>query len=437
MTTTERSRALADDLIPLPAEPPHERAWLGMSASFVASVAFLLLIPAGWARLDHLWAEDGARFAADALSSSALHNLLTPYGGYLHTLPRLVAELVALLPIESAAAGFAVAAAMLRALVALIAFAGSKAYLRSTPMRFVLAALVIVLPAGNSETLNNMANLHWFLLYGAFWALLWRNAPRVPVAIFVFLAAVSSPLVFILAPLAVARLFLPRKEVPLAFLAGLAVQAVAMVFATRNPYSHTEVDPVQVLLASLLRVPVVALTGSERVDEFYPAHGNLVILLALLVTAIPVAAGLRFAGRAGRTLVLLSAAYSVVVILACLVLNWSQALQVQAPEVVMAAQRYSVAPCLFLFTAIFVGLDATPAKTWERAVVSGSRYLIGIAVVVSVFAHLREPATVLKGVPWDESVARARAQCAAGATDARLDHEPKDWFFLVPCRSVG
>jgi hypothetical protein len=344
---------------------------------------------------------------------------------------------VALLPIEWTATGFAIAAAVLRALVALITFAASGAYLRSAPMRFALAALVVVLPAGNSETLNNMSNLHWFLLYGAFWALLWRNAPRVPVALFVFLAAVSSPLVFVLAPIAVVRLFLPRKEVPIVFLAGLAVQAAAMLFATRTPYSHDEVDPVQVLLASLLRVPVVALTGSERVSQFYPAHGNLVIVVALLLAAVPMAAGLRFGDRAGRTLVLVTAAYSAIVIVACLVLNWSHVLQVQAPEVVMAGQRYSIAPCLFLFTAIFVGLDATPAKTWERAVVAGSRYLIGIAVVVSIFAHLRVPRTVLTGIPWDESLARARAECAAGAQEARLEHEPKDWFFVVPCRSVG
>ncbi|GGU48566.1 hypothetical protein [Lentzea flava] len=435
--TIERQRALADSVIPLPADPPHERAWLGFTAAFVASVAFLLLIPAGWARLDHLWAEDGARFMVDAVRSPALSNLVEPYGGYLHTLPRLVAEVVALLPIEQTAAGFAIAAAMLRALVALITFAASGAYLRSAPLRFALAALVIVLPAGNSETLNNMSNLHWFLLYGAFWALLWRNAPRVPVAVFVFLAAVSSPLVFVLAPIAVVRLFLARKEVPIAFLAGLVVQAVAMLFATRTPYSHDEVDPVQVLLASLLRVPVVALTGSERVSQFYPAHGNLVIVVALLVAAVPMAAGLRFGDRAGRTLVLLAAAYSAIVIVACLVLNWTHVLQVQAPEVVMAGQRYSIAPCLFLFTAIFVGLDATPAKAWERAVVAGSRYLIGIAVVVSIFAHLRVPKTVLTGIPWDESLARARAECAAGAPEARLEHEPKGWFFVVPCRSVG
>jgi hypothetical protein len=215
------------------------------------------------------------------------------------------------------------------------------------------------------------------------------------------------------------------------------VQGVAMLFASRTPYSHDEVDPVQVLLASLLRVPVVAFTGSEKVSDFYPAHGNLVILAALLIAAVPMLAGLRFGDRARRTLVLVAALYSVIVIVACLVLNWAAILQVQQPEVVMAGQRYSIAPCLFLFTAIFAGLDATPQPAWGRAVVGASRYLIGMLVVISIFWHLQESDTVLKGVPWDESVAKARAQCTAGASEATLEHEPKDWFFVLPCRSVG
>ncbi|MFD4675517.1 hypothetical protein ACFWNN_37720 [Lentzea sp. NPDC058450] len=434
--TVQRPRALADSVMPVPDEPRHELTWLGLSAGFVASVAFLLLIPAGWSRLDHLWAEDGARFMVDAVRSPVLTNLVDPYGGYLHAFPRLVAQVVALLPIEWTAAGFAICAAILRALVALITFAASKAYLKSTPMRFALAALVIVLPAGNSETLNNVTNLHWFLLYGVFWALLWRNAPRVPVALFVVLSALTSPLVFILAPIAVVRLFQSRKEVPIAFLGALVVQGVTMLFADRAPYSHDPVDPVQVLLASLLRVPVVAFTGSERVTDFYPAQGNFVILAALLVAAVPIAAALRFGDRAGRTLALVAVAYSVVLIVACLVLNWAQVLQVQAPDVVMAGQRYSIAPCLFLFTAIFVGLDATPQKTWERVVVVGSRYLVGFLVVVSIFSHFRVPRTVLTGIEWDDSLARARAECAAGATEARLEHEPQDWFFIVPCASI-
>ncbi len=428
--TKDRPQALAASVLP---EADVERAVTGYLLGFVAAVAFLLLIPAGWARLDHLWAEDGARFAVDAMRLPALRNLVDPYGGYLHVLPRLVAEVAALLPPEWTAAAFAVGAAVLRAVVALITFAASGAYLRSAGLRFVLAALVVVLPAGNSETLNNMANLHWFLLYGVFWALLWRNAPRVPVAVFVVLAALSSPLVFLLAPVALVRLFLPRGEVAIAFVAGVLVQGVVMLFAERAPYSHDTPDPVQVVLASLLRVPVVALTGSERLATFYPAHGNLVVLGALLVTGLPVVAALWWGGLAGRALAAAATGYSVLVIVLCLVLNWSALLQVQQPGVVIAGQRYSVAPVLFLFTAMAVGLDATPPATWQRLAVRAGQWVLGILVVASIVGYFQEPATVLRGVPWDASVEQGRAQCASGAPEAHLVHEPAGWFFVVPC----
>lgn len=431
--TINKPRELADSLLP---EATGSRAWAGYLFSFLGAMAFLLLIPAGWARLDHLWAEDGARFMVDAVRTPTLENLVTPYGGYLHTMPRLVAEVIALFPLEWTAALFAVSAAALRAAVALLTFAASGAYLRSTGLRFALAALVIVLPAGNSETLNNMANLHWFLLYGAFWALLWRNAPRVLVGLFVFLAAVSSPLIFLLVPIALARLFLPRKEIAIAFLVGALTQGVAMILTERAPYSHDPVDPVQVLLASLLRVPVVALTGSERVAVYYPSQGNLVILGALLVTCVPVVFGLLWGERAGRTLALVAGVYSALVIVLCLTLNWSAVLQVQQAGVVTAGQRYSIAPVLFLFTAMAVGLDATPAKSWQKLAVRACQWVIGMVLVASVIGYFRVPTTILRGVPWDVSVEQGRAQCAAGTQEARFVHEPKDWFFVVPCGDV-
>ncbi|MEV8443795.1 hypothetical protein AB0425_41025 [Actinosynnema sp. NPDC051121] len=433
-----RLRVLADSLLPRACAPaaPRTRTAAGYLLGFVASLAFLLLIPAGRARLDHLWAEDGARFALDAITLPAFSNLVRPYGGYLHTLPRLVAELVALLPLEWAAAGFAVAAAVLRVLVALISFAASGAHLRSTPLRVALAALVVVLPAGNSEPLNNMTNLHWFLLYGVFWALLWRDAPRVPVAVFAFLAAVSSPLVFVLVPVALLRFALPRREVPAAFVAGALAQGVVVLLAERTPYSHDAVDPVQVALAALMRVAVVAFTGSEQVAAVYPAYGNLPLVVAAALAAVPIAAGLRWGGRTGRAAVLLGVACSTAVIVVSLTANWAVILQVQHPEVVMAGQRYSVAPCLFLLAAIAAGLDAVPARRWQRVARVAAASVIALVLVASVGLHLREPRAVLTGVTWGESVALARARCAGGARVARLEHQPATWFFDLPCRHL-
>lgn len=429
-------RAFVEGLLPEapPSRLPRGRLVAGYALAFVAALGFQLLMPAGRSRLERVWAEDGARFLLDGITQPFASNLVAPYGGYLHTVPRLVAELVSVLPPEWAAAGFAVLAAVPRALIALLVFAASAGYLRSLPVRFAHAALVVVLPAGNSETLDNVTNLHWFLLYGAFWALLWRSGPRVPLVVFVLLVTLSTPLAFALAPVALLLLLSPRgRVVALAYFAGAAVQGLVVLFAERTPYSNDPVDPVQVLLAGLLRVPVVAFAGSEQVERYYPAFGNLPVLAALLLAGLPVLAGLRWGDRAGRLVVVLGVGFSALVIAVTLTANWVHLLQVQQPGVVAIGQRYSIAPCLFLFTAVAVGLDVAPRPRWGRPAVWVARAVIAAVVLFGVVQHVRVGGGVLDGLPWGESVARAWAQCAAGGPVGRFEHEPVNWFFEVPC----
>jgi hypothetical protein len=197
------------------------------------------------------------------------------------------------------------------------------------------------------------------------------------------------------------------------------------------------VDPVQVVLAGLLRVPVVAFAGSEQVDRIYPEFGNWPVLAALLLALVPIAAGLRWSDRAGRFLLVLGVAYSVFVIAVTLTANWSAVLQVQQPDVVMAGQRYSIAPCLFLFTAIAVGLDRGPSGRWGRPAVWAARSLIGVVVVLGIVLHVRADGGVLGGRQWDDSVAQARAECATGLPVGRVVHEPEGWFFVLPCEYLA
>ncbi|MFI9812470.1 hypothetical protein [Saccharothrix variisporea] len=420
----------------VPEHRPVRRPWTFYLAGFVAAVAFQLVTPAGRSHLDHVWAEDGARFLLDGVKEPFLTNLITPYGGYLHVVPRLSAELVSLLPLTWAAVGFALAAAVPRALVALITFAASAGYLRSTALRVGLAALVVVLPVGNSEPLGNVTNLHWFLLYGLFWVLLWRDAPRVPALLFVALATLSSPLAFLLAPLALLRYLTHRDRVlPATFALAAAVQGTVMVFAERTPYSHDPVDPVQVLLATLLRVPVAGFTGSEQVADLYPRFGNAPTAIALVLIAVPVTAALVWRDRPARFLTVTAAAYSAVTITSSLVANWTVALQVQQPGVVTTSQRYSVLPCLLLFTAVAVGLDATPTR--GRRLVITTRAVIALTLLAGVVQHTRDQSGVLTGTSWTDSVTAAEAQCSAGTRPVgRFVHEPTGWFFELPCELV-
>lgn len=81
----------------------------------VAAVGFQLLTPAGQTHLNHVWAEDGALFLRDSLTRPFGSNLAAPYGGYLHVVPRLIAELMSVLPLTWAPIVVAVLVALLRA----------------------------------------------------------------------------------------------------------------------------------------------------------------------------------------------------------------------------------------------------------------------------------------------------------------------------------
>lgn len=406
----------------------------GYLVGFALAFGFQLLTLAGRSHVDHLWAEDGARLVLDAETRSFWANLVTPYDGYLHTVPRVVAELMSVLPLTWAPAGFAVFAALSRTVIALVVFAASGGYLRSTPVRVALASLVVVLPAANSEALGNLENLHWFLLFGAFWALLWRPSARGANGLAVSLvlaAALSSPLAFLLLPLAVLRLWLPtwrERWVAVALGVGSLAQLGAALSATRTAMA---VDPVQLVLAGLLRVPVVAFTGSEQVAEVYPALHNWPVLIAVVLAAVPIVAAV--VRPDGRFLALLGVGYSAVTIVLLLAWNWQTELQVQQPGVVMNSQRFSVAACLFLFTAIAVGLDVLPERGWAKATVLTSRVLVGAAVVVGVVLHIGAGGGLLDGVPWRESVVDARQDCADGAPVAKLVQNPDGWSFALPC----
>jgi hypothetical protein len=256
--------------------------------AFLAATGYLLLIPNGRTRLNHIWAEDGARFLVDALTQPFGATLVAPYDGYLHSVPRLMADLVSILPLPAAAAGLAISAAALRAGIALLVFVASRGILRSQPIRLALAALVIVIPAGNWESLNNLTNAHWFALYAAFWALMWRpirHWQHVLAALVLFLASTTSPIALILTPLAVARLALPRRDwwATCGFLAGLLVQALAVLGSTRTPYSAAPADLPAAAVSAMVRGPLSALAGPEWAMTLYQRFHLLSAVVALLV----------------------------------------------------------------------------------------------------------------------------------------------------------
>ncbi|MET8464023.1 hypothetical protein [Micromonospora zamorensis] len=441
-------RWLADNVFPRTLTPPatDRRTVLGYLAAFLLAVTYLLVIPQGRTHLTHVWAEDGRIFLGGAATKNFPLVVVEPYAGYLHVLPRLSAELAVQLPIGWWAAGVAIAAAVVRAAVALLVFTAAAGHLPSRKLRAVLAAAVILLPSGNSEGLNNLANLHWFVIFGAFWALLWRPTTRWQnglSAVALLLAVTTSPLGMLLVPLAAARLALPRRRdrVPaLAFIVGLAMQIVPLLGSTttreREPF-----DVMQGLAAAAARVPLVMFTGPELTADLYPDALELysrfyawpAVLAAVIALAIA-GYGLLYGSWARRFLGSASLLLAAASIGAQLYMNWEDLLRIDQPNTVISVQRYSVAPCLFLFTAVLVGLARAP-RSQVRHVLTAVR--IAVAAIILFGISYQWQSTIgtvrLDGPTWQQNLGVAEQECATGKAEILVGISPSSWVVPLTC----
>lgn len=149
--------------------------------------------------------EDGSIFLTGALSGSLWQNMLTPYAGYYHLIPRLVAQYATVYNLPSVPVFYItssiVFASLMLALPVLPVFSG----LMSLRWRIVLALLCALIPAF-TEVFGNIAHLHWFALWGltlfSFADLSKISARWLVVAIpLLFASAYSSAPAFVLIPL--------------------------------------------------------------------------------------------------------------------------------------------------------------------------------------------------------------------------------------------
>ena len=233
-----RCLALLGTLFPCPPAPPvpsgARPARLAATAvtatAVVAAAGLLLLRQAGVPAWRTMWGEDIYVFLPQALAHPRA-SLLWPYAGYLQLVPRLIADGVALLPLSDAALAFAVTGALIAAGCAVFAGHASAGHIRSRWLRAGLAAGVVLLPSAVIEVANNGVNAPWYLLFAAFWALLWRPrtmAGRLLAAGLCFAAASSQLLVILFAPLVLARMLVLRRPyehfATAGWLAGITLQ---------------------------------------------------------------------------------------------------------------------------------------------------------------------------------------------------------------------
>jgi hypothetical protein len=420
---------------------PFPRA-LALPAWTAFVAALLLLRDRGIPLWDTVWAEDASVFLQGALHQSLAASVTEPYAGYLHVPSRLLAEVAVLFPPDRWALVLALMSAIVTAGLTAYVFAASATVLTSTWARALAAALPVIAGVG-WEVPGAIANLHWYGLYAAFWALMTRPRSRgelAAAAVVATGAALSDPLVGLMLPLALlqARALrgpLTRRVAVLAPLSvALGVQGfVALTGDGPQRFSPFHLSDVAAIYGQ--RVAGGALLGNEWFETLWRVWSWDAVCAALAVAAAMVALAARETAGRRHGLVLAAAAGSVLYLLVPLAMRGTEALMPQSEPLdpgSLGGSRYMLVPAVLLLLCPIVALDARGTPRARAA------FAALLAVVAISNLGLVTPRT--EGPAWSDGVRHAEVACAAGARDAFVEAPPaaaENWGVSIPCRRLA
>ncbi|NYI42443.1 hypothetical protein [Demequina lutea] len=392
--------------------------------------------------LDVSWAEDGAVFLHDA-ATKGISALFDTYSGYLHTVPRLNAMVIAAaVPVQWWAVACAVAAALVAAsCITTIAVVAARV-VRSKLVIGGLWWALIALPVAGGEVVVTLANLHWYLMVAAVWCVAFPTNERriiILTSAVIALAILSDPLgaVLVWPVLAVRIAVRPWREGTWALAAAgvaTAIQGVASL-ASMNERTLAETQP------SLfdhvnefgLRVVLVGLVG-VTVATWLAANVAHILQVAAVIGLVGVALGAYFGPtQRWRVVTFLGMAVGLNAVLYTL---QGQFMGASAWTDFTLGDRYAVAP-----VALFVSALAFAADGLARA--GGARGTIALAafLVIAVAPGLRDfnwGDKRAETARWSVSVREARTECATGVDHVHIPIGPvPPWSVQLPCSLIG
>jgi hypothetical protein len=325
----------------------------------------------------------------------------------------------------------------------LFVFRATAGILQSTPIRVWAAVLPLILPVVAFETMNNISNLQFFLLYAAVWAVLARPLTAVDrwagVAV-VLAATLATPLSLLLAPVIAVRLAATHvwrdHFVTVAWLVGVVVQTAVIASAGGSSYARpAPANWLPDLYA--LRVLLSAALGIKIADGAWALLGQGAAILASLAaigfTAYVVTRPTRRSrGSVGLLLVLSVAFFAFGV-----GLRWSPELIPSPLSLGLADARLTVVPILLVLAAIAIVLDS-PDPRWKgpmwRSIVMVT---IGSSLLVSGIDYFSVGNRREAGPDWMAEVESARDRCASlGSSITVIPTAPPGWFAELPCERL-
>jgi hypothetical protein len=394
---------------------------------------------AGHGPFDTIWAEDAENFLNDAWNYGPLHAILTPFNGYYHIAPRLMAEVASHVPVAWAPTVLSIEVALVTGLVALGAYVASGAHFSDTLTRLVVALPVAAVPVAENNaasTANDAAPLQFFALYGVFWMLLWvpnSRFGRVVAVTAVGLTAFSSLLAVVFVPLALVRLFVRRglTDLLMAVLlvagASMDVAALTLGLTSRPSFLKPRFDVAWAIDSYWRWALPHKIFGYQWLSYPYiPVQSSLYRLVALawlLVLAAIAVAALRIT-RPVWGLALVAGAYSVGLVL----------FQIMSSGAI--EERYAITPCLLLIV-VFAALLRPSARWFGKLPLLAYATLLVVVMVVNYRDPFGDRAL---GPAWSAQLRPAIAQCkedpALRAVTVYTSPPPNHWRARIPCKKL-
>ena len=416
---------------------------IAAAATWVAVATVLQLVRAPDRRpWTAIWAEDGNVFLTQALRDPVA-TLFEPHAGYLQLAARAVGSLAAALPVEHAAATFAVAGSFVVALVSVYVFAASGSALRSTWARALMAGTFVFAPVTASEVAANGLDIHWYLLFASFLAL-WSTSDSTPRVVadsaVVAAATLSGPLTALYAPLAVRRVVTGtgtrRWVVPAVFGAGVALQALTVATQSGGGQRFLPFRLFDVPLGYALRVAGSVVVGDGFLSAAWLRFGWFFALASLLLVGGVCLLGILRARGERLAFMVTALGYSGALFAVALFLRGSQEVHPPPNSFNLNGSRYTVVPVLLVIAVLLCIAEGPPllGRLW---VARG----VAVALVFVTLVNFRAVGTVRGLAPdWEDSVRAARRECAqTTASSVRVPvapGPPEFWSVVVPCERL-
>jgi hypothetical protein len=415
-----------------------------------------------------VWAEDGQRFYADALSRPLPDTLFDSYAGYAHLVPRLLAWLGARLPPEDFSIFVTVAGALSVALITLFVYFASAPLLRSRWKQGILAGALLLWPVHPFEITGTITNIQWVLPVACLLAVLLpvktagAIAVRVPIVV---LGPLSSPLCVLFAPIAIwhvarslsRRAPLAAMVVPVVYLASALGQLVVWWISPQTSPVHPSAGAFAGYLARLYgtRVTSELLLGVRVTENAWETLGYLTAVISTVAVAAVLVWRFVRSGPTTRWIIGLCTVASVG-IFAVSVWQRPEGLDTMLPVVdgdySFAGLRYQLFPAALLLLALLVPRDLepgdivdphAPAVTPLGADLGANRVAVGLAaiwVLVAFVPSYRLETDRSGGPDWIVEVEGAEESCEVDPdTTPVVAFSPggPTWVVAIPCPELS